>query len=74
MGEFPAGTLLLAGNIAPSEKVRTDFVLWRSTDHGAHWNFQSILQTGGGSVGAPHGGSGIWEPFLTVDGAGRLAM
>ncbi|MFD5385744.1 family 16 glycoside hydrolase [Streptomyces sp. NPDC127074] len=74
MGEFPAGTLLLAGNIAPSEKVRTDFVLWRSTDHGAHWTFQSILQTGGGSVGAPHGGSGIWEPFLTVDGAGRLAM
>ncbi|MFD2795001.1 sialidase family protein [Promicromonospora vindobonensis] len=74
MGEFPAGTLLLAGNIAPSEKVRTDFVLWRSTDHGATWDFQSILQTGGGSVGAPHGGSGVWEPFLTVNGAGQLAM
>ncbi|MFI6423882.1 sialidase family protein [Promicromonospora sp. NPDC050880] len=74
MGEFPAGTLLLAGNIAPSEKVRTDFVLWRSTDHGASWTFQSILQTGGGSIGAPHGGSGVWEPFLTVNGAGQLAM
>ncbi|WP_425824984.1 family 16 glycoside hydrolase [Streptomyces fractus] len=74
MGKYPAGTLLLAGNMAPSEKVRTDFVLWRSTDHGAHWDFQSVLQTGGGSIGAPHGGSGVWEPFLAVDGAGRLAM
>ncbi|MFF7558185.1 family 16 glycoside hydrolase [Streptomyces olivaceus] len=74
MGDLPAGTLLLAGNIAPSEKVRTDFVLWRSTDHGAHWTFQSVLQTGGGSTGAPHGGSGVWEPFLTVDDKGRLAL
>ncbi|MBP0460983.1 exo-alpha-sialidase [Streptomyces montanisoli] len=74
MGKFPAGTLLLAGNMAPSEKVRTDFVLWRSTDHGEHWTFQSVLQSGGGSGGAPHGGSGVWEPFLAVDGKGRLAM
>ncbi|MCD0447303.1 glycoside hydrolase [Glycomyces sp. A-F 0318] len=74
MGEFPAGTLLLAGNIAPSTKERTDFVLWRSTDHGETWDFQSVLQTGGGSIGAVNGGTGVWEPFLTTDGDGRLAM
>ncbi|MCA1217208.1 exo-alpha-sialidase [Streptomyces sp. 8L] len=74
MGAYPAGTLLLAGNIAPSSQARTDFVLWRSTDQGAHWSYQDIVQTGGGGSGAPHGGSGIWEPFLTEDGAGRLAM
>ncbi|WP_162929384.1 sialidase family protein, partial [Streptomyces sp. YIM 130001] len=74
MGKYPAGTLLLAGNMAPSSDSGTDFVLWRSTDHGANWDVQSRLQTGGGKDGAPHGGSGIWEPFLTVDGAGRLAM
>ena len=74
IGTYPAGTLVLLGNMAPSEKVRTDFVLWRSLNHGRSWTFQSILQTGGGSIGAPHGGSGVWEPFLTMDGAGRLAM
>ncbi|MEV7090793.1 family 16 glycoside hydrolase [Streptomyces sp. NPDC093085] len=74
MGSYPAGTLLLTANIAPSTNTRTDFVLWRSTDHGATWSYQSVLQTGGGSRGAPNGGSGIWEPFLTVDGAGRLAL
>ncbi|MBB4689508.1 family 16 glycoside hydrolase [Amycolatopsis jiangsuensis] len=74
MGAFPAGTLLLFGNVAPSTKKRTDFVSWRSTDHGATWQFQSVIQTGGGSVGAPHGGSGVWEPFVIVDGAGRLAL
>lgn len=74
IGAFPAGTLVLLGNMAPSEKVRTDFVLWRSRDHGASWTFQSIVQTGGGSIGAPHGGSGVWEPFLTLNGAGQLAM
>ncbi|WP_344868316.1 family 16 glycoside hydrolase [Amycolatopsis ultiminotia] len=74
LGEFPAGTLLLFGNVAPSSGERTDFVSWRSTDHGASWQFQSIIQTGGGGGGAPHGGSGVWEPFVIVDGAGRLAM
>ncbi|WP_435178665.1 family 16 glycoside hydrolase [Actinacidiphila sp. bgisy145] len=74
MGAYPAGTLLLVGNIAPSSQAETDFVLWRSTDHGASWTYQDIVQKGGGGSGAPHGGSGIWEPFLTTDGAGRLAM
>ncbi|WP_419992583.1 exo-alpha-sialidase [Streptomyces boninensis] len=74
MGKYPAGTLLLAGNIEPGANTRSDFVLWRSTDHGASWDFQSIVQTGGGTDGAPHGGSGVWEPFLTLDGEGRLAM
>lgn len=74
MGAYPAGTLLLVGNIAPSTDVQTNFVLWRSTDHGSTWTYQSVLQTGGGASGAPNGGSGIWEPFITVNGAGQLAM
>nr|WP_240929322.1 exo-alpha-sialidase [Streptomyces coryli] len=74
MGKYPAGTLLMAANIEPGANTRSDFVLWRSADHGASWDFQSVVQTGGGTDGAPHGGTGIWEPFLTVDGAGRLAM
>ena len=74
MGRYPAGTLLLVGNVDSSATDRSDFLLWRSTDHGAHWSFQSVVQSGGSTSGAPHGGNGIWEPFLTVDGAGRLAM
>jgi hypothetical protein len=74
MGAFPAGTLILLGNIAPSSTKNTNIVLWRSTDHGATWKYQSIIQTGGGVGGAPHGGSGVWEPFLVVNGTGQLAM
>jgi hypothetical protein len=73
MGAFPAGTLILLGNIAANTRS-TDFVLWRSTDHGATWKYQSIIQAGGGAGGAPHGGSGVWEPFLVVNGKGQLAM
>lgn len=74
IGRFPAGTLVLLGNMAPSTKDATNFVFWRSTDHGASWSYEHTLQSGGGSVGAPHGGSGVWEPFVTMNGRGQLVM
>lgn len=73
LGDYPAGTLIMAGNMAP-ERSHTDFVLWRSDDHGHTWEFETLLQTGGPSDGAEYGGTGIWEPFITLDGEGRLAM
>lgn len=67
MGGYPAGTLLLQGNMAPSSNTSTNFVEWRSTDGGASWSYVSNFQNGGGE------GSGIWEPFMALDSAGNLA-
>lgn len=67
LGKHPAGTLLLVGNLVPQNKTTTNFYTWRSTDHGATWTMISDTpwQTGGPP------GSGIWEPFLYLNAAGR---
>jgi hypothetical protein len=65
---YPAGTLLLVANEVPADSSYTDFVEWRSTDHGATWTSVGLVQRGGTFAG------GIWEPFLGLDKAGRLLM
>ncbi|HVH44905.1 MAG TPA: hypothetical protein VM925_21275 [Labilithrix sp.] len=69
MGSYPAGTLLLTGNVLPKvgDRYQPQFQLWRSTDAGATWKFVSTYQQG--ETGERRG---IWEPFLDVDGQGRL--
>ncbi len=75
LGQYPAGTLALVGNSSPSTTESTDFIMWHSTDEGTTWTTSgSAIQHGGGGTDAPPHGSGIWEPFLTLDGQGRLAM
>jgi hypothetical protein len=66
LGAYPAGTLLLVGNVAPTANTSTTFVEWRSTDAGATWTYVSAFQAGGGE------GTGIWEPFLALDSSGKL--
>lgn len=68
LGGYPAGTLLLVANLVPADSSYTDFVEWRSTDHGASWTPVGLVQQGGTFNG------GIWEPFLGLDRAGRLLM
>ncbi|HVX44579.1 MAG TPA: family 16 glycoside hydrolase [Mycobacteriales bacterium] len=63
---YPAGTLLLAGNMVPADGAYTQFYTWRSTDHGRSWTPVGPLQRGGTF------GQGIWEPFLSLDARGRL--
>jgi hypothetical protein len=70
LGSYPAGTLLLVGNVVNSDASASHFESWRSTDSGAHWTYVSTFQTGGG-VGNPQG-SGIWEPDLQIDKNGNL--
>jgi len=66
IGKYPAGTLLLVGNVVPSDYSATHFQLWRSLDHGRTWKYVDTIQTGGTF------GNGIWEPFLILDSKGRL--
>ena len=68
LGKYPAGTLLLAGNVCPADVSQTHLQLWRSADHGAHWQALGAFQKGGG-FGE---GRGIWEPFLALDRRGDL--
>lgn len=66
IGAFPAGTLLLVGNIVPADGSYTQFHSWRSLDHGRTWTSVGDWQRGGTF------GHGIWEPFLALDAHGRL--
>lgn len=75
VGSLTAGTLLLAGNIMPSDKSSTRIVIYKSTDQGAHWSLLSTVDTGGPAVYDPSTTStttAIWEPSLNVDGNGKL--
>ncbi|KAL5355404.1 hypothetical protein BJX96DRAFT_170636 [Aspergillus floccosus] len=63
LGKYPAGTLLLVGNLYNASS--TQFFSWRSHNHGKTW----------GPVGAWQESvipNGIWESFLYLDSKGRL--
>lgn len=70
-----AGTLLLAGNIMPSDESSTRIVIYKSTDHGATWSLLSTVDTGGPATYDPSPTSttsSIWEPSLNLDANGDL--
>lgn len=74
-GGLAAGTLLLAGNIMPSDESSTRIVLYKSTDHGATWSLLSTVDTGGPATYDPSPTStttSIWEPSLNLDANGDL--
>ncbi|KAL2856476.1 Sialidase [Aspergillus pseudoustus] len=65
LGKYPAGTLLLIGNLSNGNV--TDFFSWRSTNHGKTW--ESLGKWESGQLYTP---GRIWEPFLYLDSAGKL--
>ncbi|MGY4924964.1 ricin-type beta-trefoil lectin domain protein [Streptomyces sp. 900105755] len=69
LGAYPAGTLLLVGATLPADRSGVTFREWRSTDHGATWTYVGAPQTSHGADG-----SGIWEPFVGLDSAGKMLM
>ncbi|MFF6808040.1 LLM class flavin-dependent oxidoreductase [Streptomyces sp. NPDC012616] len=68
VGDFPAGTLLAAGNSIPSDLSSTELDLYASTDHGASWSYVSTVATGG-KADPTNGQTPVWEPFLMVSGS-----
>lgn len=63
IGDYAAGTLLLAGNSIPANLSHTRIDLYASHDQGRHWEFVSRVASGG--VAIPDNGlKPIWEPFL----------
>ncbi|TKA30476.1 hypothetical protein B0A50_02704 [Salinomyces thailandicus] len=63
LGNYSAGTILLAGNSIPQDLSETQIDLYVSTDKGYTWTFVSHIAHGGEAL--PNNGlTPVWEPFL----------
>jgi hypothetical protein len=65
IGDFPAGTILAAGDSVPSDRSATKIDLYASTDRGQSWDFVSNIATGGAAWDT-NGQTPVWEPFFLV--------
>ncbi len=75
VGDMPAGTLILAGNLVPDDESSSRIVIYKSTDHGANWSYLSTVDQGGPFTydRSPESTtSTIWEPYLYTDAYGHL--
>lgn len=76
VGDMPAGTIILAGNIFDdSPYTQSRIVLYKSTDGGYTWSFLSEVDNGGPCVYDPSTTSTtttVWEPFLGMSEDGQL--
>jgi hypothetical protein len=67
LGDYAAGTVLLAGSSIPTDLSKTQIDLYASTDKGTTWKFVSHIAAGG--VAKPDNGqTPVWEPFLMKHG------
>ncbi|KAH8684051.1 family 93 glycoside hydrolase [Ilyonectria robusta] len=65
IGDYRAGTILLAGNSIPTDLSQTKIDVYASTDGGENWDFVSSIASGGEA--RPNNGlTPVWEPFLMV--------
>lgn len=65
IGNFSAGTILLAGNSIPNDLSKTQIDLYASTDKGFTWSFVSHIALGGEAL-PDNGLTPVWEPFLMM--------
>ncbi|GAB7352277.1 hypothetical protein MBLNU459_g2737t1 [Dothideomycetes sp. NU459] len=65
IGNFSAGTILLAGNSIPNDLSKTQIDLYASTDKGYTWSFVSHIASGGEAI-PDNGLTPVWEPFLML--------
>lgn len=76
VGNMPAGTILLAGNIFDDDPyTQSRIVLYKSTDGGYTWTFLSEVDNGGPCIYDPSTTSTtttVWEPFLGLSKNGDL--
>lgn len=76
VGDMPAGTILLAGNIFDdSPYTQSRIVIYKSLDGGETWSFLSEVDNGGPCIYDPSVTSTtttVWEPFLGMSKDGEL--
>ena len=81
MGEFPAGTVIAAGEQEPTDPQKRALGCYFSSDGGKTWQFLSTFAVGGPGLYDPNDRAGIsleqkpvFEPYLHADAAGRLVV
>ncbi|HUA86255.1 MAG TPA: sialidase family protein [Bryobacteraceae bacterium] len=81
MGEFPAGTILAAGQEESADRSKVSLGCDYSSDGGKTWQFLSTFAVGGPGRYDPNDRAGIslqqnpvFEPYLYADAAGRLVV
>lgn len=72
VGDFPAGTILLAGNAIPENNATTELTLYKSSDGARTWEFVSSIEKGGRA--STRNESPIWEPYLYLDKDNNLIV
>lgn len=65
IGDYPAGTILLAGNSIPTDLSQSKIDLYASQDGGKTWHFCSSMASGG-EARPWNGLTPVWEPYLMV--------
>jgi len=65
IGDYPAGTILLAGNSIPTNLSNTQIDMYASRDKGYTWHFVSHIAAGGEAV-PDNGLTPVWEPFIMI--------
>ena len=77
IGNYPRGTLLLAGNAIPADLSSTHLVLYASVNAGIDWEFLSDIDAGGPAVYDPAANAtttAVWEPNLCLVGDGLVCF
>ena len=81
MGEFPAGTMIAAGEQEPTDPAKRGLGCYFSSDGGKTWQFLSTFAVGGPGLYDPNDRAGIsleqkpvFEPYLYADAAGGLVV
>ncbi|KAK6435690.1 hypothetical protein LTR95_008125, partial [Oleoguttula sp. CCFEE 5521] len=65
IGNFSAGTLLLAANSIPADLSETKIDVYASTDKGYNWDFVSSVARGGDAF-PENQYEPVWEPFMLI--------
>ncbi|KAM0208078.1 hypothetical protein ACHAQD_011780 [Fusarium lateritium] len=63
VGDYPAGTLLVVGNVVPDDFSSTNIDIYASRDDGVNWEFVSSVASGG-PPDIANGKPCVWEPHL----------
>lgn len=73
LGDYQAGTIVLAGVSTPRNLSEAYIDLYASTDSGNHWKFVSHIIYGPGPETINTGDKAVWEPFLMMH-EGKLVV
>lgn len=76
VGNLKKGTILVAGLIIPDDWSKSQITLYKSTNVGSSFSELGIVDVGGKidyDATPTSTTSTVWEPYLLVDGSGKLA-